>query len=201
MVRALAFLAAWGAASAVGQETPKTESAESLVRKAVAAVGGEDKLLRVFRMKDELYLGASQKPIMRVGFLEPPGFWWEGKVNRSVEQKEPARFLVWTWTLGSLVDPKSKVTTLPDVDLDGQPAFGLRVAGTIEPPLDAYFLRKHAKLAEIRWRDSRHVFSDWRQVDGVWYAAKCAGFRPKAKDAWYRTTIVEIERLKELPKR
>jgi hypothetical protein len=43
------------------------------------------------------------------------------------------------------------------------------------------------------------VFSDWRQLDGLWYPARCVGYKLKENRRWYSTEIVELERLDKLP--
>ena len=52
--------------------------------------------------------------------------------------------------------------------------------------------------ARIDGRGDSNRFSDWRQLDGLWYAAKCAGFKPNGRE-WYHTELVELERLAEVP--
>ena len=52
--------------------------------------------------------------------------------------------------------------------------------------------------ARIDGRGDSNRFSDWRQLDGLWYAAKCAGFKPGGRE-WYHTGLVELERLAEVP--
>lgn len=77
-----------------GDPDPKEQ-----VQKVVKAAGGEDKLLKLFRIKERLNVSSdpAKKGGERISILEPPGYWWQGKVERVKEQKEPATFLVWAW--------------------------------------------------------------------------------------------------------
>jgi len=183
--------------------TSSTQSStKEMVDAIVAAGGGKEKLLKLFRMKDSLTLGESPtgKRQTRVGVVEAPSHWWQGGRDRVVDDKEPAISLIWTWTLGALVDEKSKLEILAEKKLDDRDCVGLKIAGSINPPLNAYFDKETKRLTQIDWRGSAHKFSDWRQVDGAWYAAKCSGYTLATGKAWYHTEIVEMERLSELPK-
>jgi hypothetical protein len=174
---------------------------KTLVEQIVSASGGETKLLKLFRLKERL--AASPDPNAkgneRVSVLEPPKHWWLGKNDRVKNDKEPATFLVWGWTLNALVDEKSKLESLDEIKINDKPAFGIRVSETITPPMDLYFDKETKRLAHIQWRSDRHEFSDWKEADGAWYASKCVGYKLATGKQWYHTEILELERLKELP--
>jgi hypothetical protein len=174
---------------------------KELVGKVVAAAGGEDNLLKLFRIKERLAISSdpAAKGAERVSVLEPPTYWWMGKAERVKDQKEPATFLVWAWTLGALTDPKSKVESIPAVTEGDKPVVGLRISGTIDPPMELYFDAAENRLVRIDWRSDIHRFSDYKEHDGVKYPAKCAGYKKATGKAWYFTEIFELERLKELP--
>jgi hypothetical protein len=174
---------------------------KAVVQETVAAVGGEEKLLKLFRMKEILSVSSDpeKKGSPRTSVLEPPAHWWLGKKDRVTQDKEPATFLVWGWTLGALTDPKSMLETLPDAKVGDRAVYGISISGTITPAMKCYFDKETKRLATIEWRSDRHEFSDWRQVDGTWYPAKCVGYKLASNMRWYGTEIVEIERLKELP--
>lgn len=180
---------------------PADPDPKELVGKVVKAAGGEDKLLKLFRIKERLNVSgdAEKKGSERVSVLEPPTYWWLGKKERVKDEKEPATFLVWAWTLGALTDPKSKVEVIPDVTENDKPAFGLRVGGTITPAMDLYFDKAENRLVRIDWRADTHRFSDWKEHDGAKYPAKCVGYKKATGKPWYFTEILELERLKELP--
>ncbi len=175
---------------------------KAVVRQVVTAVGGEDKLLKLFRTKETVNVSADpdkQVPA-RVSVAEPPNHWWLGTRDRVKEDKEPATFLVWAWTLGALTDPKSKVEVIPDITEADNPAFGLRISETINPPMDLYFDKDTNLLVRVEWRTDIHRFGDWKEHDGVKYPAKCVGYKKRTGKPWYFSEILELERLKELPK-
>ena len=174
---------------------------KEVVATVVKAAGGEDKLLKLFRIKEKLVLSEDPKAkgFERASVLEPPGHWWVNKKDRAVDEKEPATFLVWAWTLGAITDKTSTVEVLPDLDDDGTKLNGLRVSKSVTPAMDLYFDPKTFRLARIDWRDDTHRFGEWKEHDGVSYPAKCSGFKKKSGKAWYHTEITELERLKELP--
>ncbi|MBL8793269.1 MAG: hypothetical protein JNM56_05140 [Planctomycetia bacterium] len=195
-LRGVVVLAAWWTmmlAASAADADPKAQ-----VTTVIKAVGGPDKLLKLVRIKEKLYIGADPagKGSDRVSVLEPPNHWWLGKNQRT---NEPAVYLVWAWTLGALVDPKSKIESIPEIKEGDRPAFGLRVSETITPPMDIYFDQADQRLVRIDWRSDIHRFSDWKEHDGVKYPAKCVGYKKAGGKQWYATEIVELERLKELP--
>ncbi len=169
-----------------------------LVSQVITAAGGEEKLLKLFRIKERLNVSPDpeKKGSERVSVLEPPKYWWIGKGERG---REPAKFLAWAWTLGVLTDPASKVEAIPEVTETGKAAFGLRVSGTIEPPMDLYFDKASRRLVRIDWRADIHRLSDWKMSDGFEYPAKCVGYKKSTEKAWYFTEILELEPLKALP--
>lgn len=168
----------------------------AIVESAVKAAGGKDKLLVSFRVKERLALGSDleAKGGERVSVLQPPGHWYVGKKNRVTEEKEPAVMLAWAWTLRAFLDPASKLEAIPPAD--GR--VGVRIRGSIEPPMDVWFDEKERRLAAIDWRKDRHVFSEWKELDGLQYPSRVVGHKPDGK-IWYHTRIVELTRLDDLP--
>jgi hypothetical protein len=174
---------------------------KTVVEKAIKAVGGEEKLLKLFRIKERLNVSADpeKKGNERVSVLEPPKYWWVGKRERVSAEKEPATFLVWSWTLGILTDPKTKMESIPEITDGEQKLIGLKLSETVTPALEIYFDSKTFLLARIDWRTDIHRFSDWKEHDGVKYPAQCKGYKKANGKFWYGTEILSIERLKELP--
>lgn len=175
-----------------------------IISQVVGAVGGEDKLLRLFRTRETVNVSSDPDKVVpaRESVYEPPKYWWTGRNERVKDEAkpdEPAVFLVWAWTLTILTDPASRVEVIPEVAEFDKPAIGLRVSGTVSPPMDLYFDKAESRLVRIDWRSDIHRFSDWRVVDGVMYPAKCIGFRKNTGKPWYFSEIVEIERLEKLP--
>lgn len=176
----------------------------TLVKQVVNATGGEDKLLRLFRTRETVNVSSDpdKKVAARESIYEPPKYWWTGKKERVKNEAmpdEPATFLVWAWTLGLLTDPASNLEVIPEVVESEKTAIGLRVSGTVTPPMDLYFDKTENRLVRIDWRSDIHRFSDWKEHDGVKYPAKCVGYKKTSGKPWYFSEIVELERLKELP--
>lgn len=175
-----------------------------IVKQVIDAAGGEVKLLRFFRTRETVNVSSDpeKKVPERVSVYEPPKYWWTGKnerVKNEAMPDEPATFLVWAWTLGILTDPASKLQLIPDVVESNKPAIGLRVSGTVTPPMELYFDKAESRLVRIDWRSDIHRLSDWKELDGVMYPAKCAGFKKSTGKPWYFSEIIELERLKDLP--
>jgi hypothetical protein len=176
----------------------------AVVKQVIDAAGGEDKLLSLFRTRETVNVSSDpeKKVPERVSVYEPPKYWWTGKNERVKNERmpdEPATFLVWAWTLRILTDPASKLELIPDVVESNKPAIGLRVSGTVTQPMDLYFDKAESRLVRIDWRSDIHRFSDWKEIDGVKYPAKCAGFKKSTGNPWYFSEIIELERLKDLP--
>lgn len=193
LLAALAFLT-----SAQAQTVDPKPSIE----KVVNAVGGKDKLLKIFRIKEIFHFGntpepaAGKKRSTRESVLEMPGLWW---INKKERADEPAKFDVWAWTLGILVDEKSKVEVIPDFTDEGKPCFGLKVSGTVTPAMSLYFDQETSLLKRLDWRGDYYRFSDWKEHDGVKYASKTIIFKLKDDKPWFFHEVLEVERLAKLP--
>ncbi len=100
----------------------------TLVNRAIAAAGGEDKLLNCFVLAKQSTLALTrEKAPERVSVYEPPAHWWTGKNERVKDETkpdEPAIYLVWAWTLRILTDPASELQIIPDVVESDKPAVG-----------------------------------------------------------------------------
>lgn len=203
-MRVVCLMALCCAASLSGFAIAAEPSPESLVKQVITAAGGEDKLLKLFRTRETVNVSSDpeKKVSERVSVYEPPKYWWTGKNERVKDEnkpEEPAIFLAWAWTLGLLTDPASKLEVIPDVVESDKGAFGLRVTGTVSPPMDLYFDKAESRLVRIDWRSDILRFSDWKEHDGVKYPAKCAGYKKATGKPWYFSEIIELERLDKLP--
>ncbi len=169
-----------------------------LVSKVIAAAGGDDKLLTLFRMEERYNAGkeAVTPGTPRVSVVEPPKSWWIGTKERGTE---PAKITAWAWTLGVLKDPKSKLELLPDITDNEKSLSGLRITESVDPALDMYFDKETSELVRVDWRNDIYRFSHWKDFDGTKYPAKCAMFRRSSGEPWFFHEIVTIERLQELP--
>ncbi len=176
--------------------------AKAAVDKVVAAVGGADKLLKLFRMKEQFNFGSElatvEKSSKRESIVEPPtSNWWIAKTLRT--DPEPAKEDAYAWTLGVLLDAKSKIEIAPDIMEAEKPLFGIKVSGTIEPAMEMYFDKADSRLVRIDWRTDIYRFSEWKECDGVKYAAKTVMYKKATGKAWFFHEITELKRLLTLP--
>ena len=180
----------------------QTSDPKPLVNKAVAAVGGVDRILKLFRIKEVYHFGDSPEPpagkkrSTRESVIDPPRYWWIGTKERA---EEPAKYDVWAWTLGILVDPQSKVEVIPDITDEGKTAYGLRVSGTVTPAMDLYFARDSDLLLRLDWRSDFYRFSEWKEHDEVKYASKTVIFKKAGGKPWFFHEVTQVERLSGLP--
>lgn len=180
----------------------QTSDPKPLVNKAVAAVGGADRVLKLFRIKEVFHFGDKPEPAegkkrsTRESVIEPPRFWWIGTKERA---EEPAKYDVWAWTLGILLDPESKVEVIPDITDEEKSAFGLRVSGTVTPAMDLYFDKETSLLRRLDWRSDFYRFSEWKEHDGVKYAGKTVIFKKAGGKPWFFHEVTRVERLNTLP--
>ena len=184
---------------------------KKLVEEVVATAGGEEKLLKLFRFRERVLITATPAaPVTpdekenRTSVVQVSGNWWIGTAKRD---KDKVRVLCWTWSLRILLDPKSKIQTVPDITVADKPAFGLRVTESVKEPIDLFFDKESKRLVAIDYTDTRHLFSDWRKTaEGHQYPSHVVGFRfadraaGKLQDMqWYQTDILELTPLTELP--
>ncbi len=181
----------------LGQELPP------LVEQVVQAAGGRDHLLHRFTIQERLNVSKDlEKPgDPRESVFDGHEDWWfrSGKGAWHKKKDEPATKLIWAWTLNALLDPSTKVETIPDIEDEGKTLVGLRLTQSITPEMDVYFDKSSLRLVRIDWRSDIHRFSDWQQHEGIWYPAKCVGFKKKTNKAWYISEITELRRIAELP--
>ncbi len=186
-------------------------AAKKLVKEVVAAAGGEEKLLTLFRFRERaLITSTPAAPVTpdekenRTSVVQVGQNWWLGTAKRD---KDKVRVLCWAWSLRILLDPQSKIQTLPEIAVSDKPAFGVRVTEVIKEPIDLYFDKESKRLVAIDYTDTRHIFSDWKKTtDGHQYPSHVTGYRFANRAAgmlndkqWYQTDILELAPLGELP--
>lgn len=180
----------------------QTADPAPLVEKALAAVGGKDKLLKIFRFKEIFHFGDKPEPAegkkrsTRESIFSQPDKWWLGKKERGAE---PAKDDVRAWSLDLLVDEKSKFEIIPDLTDEGKTCAGLRVSGSVTPAMDFYFDKETTLLHRLDWRGDFYRFSDWKEHDGLRYASKTIIFKKKDGKPWFFHEVTALERLAELP--
>ncbi len=179
-----------------------TTDAKPLVEEVMAAAGGRDKLLTLFRIQEIFHFGDTPEPAegkkrsTRSSVIEPPKYWWLGKKERA---DEPAKFDVWAWTLGIFTAPESKVEVIPDLTDEGKTCFGLKVSGSVTPAMDFYFDKETKLLHRLDWRGDIYRFSDWKEHDGAKYASRTIIYKKAGGKPWFFHEVTGVERLKELP--
>jgi hypothetical protein len=180
----------------------ETADPKPLVEKALTAVGGEDKLLKIFRFKEIFHFGDKPEPpegktrSTRVSVFSQPDQWWLGKQERG---EEPSKDDVRAWSLDLLLDDQSKFEIIPDLIDEGKTCAGLRVSGSVTPAMDFYFDKETSLLHRLDWRGDFYRFSDWKEHDGLKYASKTIMFKKKDGKPWFFHEVTALERLAELP--
>jgi hypothetical protein len=189
--------------SADTAKAPRSPEVTARIARAVKAAGGEERLLRYFTFKDRVLIGEKDTGFgtKRESVMDAPRSWWLKTPAGYTERKtEPAKFLVWGWTLGAITDPASTMEAIPDVRDGDQELWGLRVSGTITPPMELYFARTNDLLARIDWRSDIHRFSDWKSAAGGFkYPARVVGHKKATGKIWYFDDVTEVTPLSELP--
>lgn len=186
-------------ASSLAAQTPDPAP---VVEKALAAVGGRDKLLKIFRIEEVFHFGSTPEPeagkkrSTRTSVIEQPALWWIGKKERA---DEPAKHDVRAWSLDLLIDPASKIEGIPDLVDEGRDCSGLQASGSVTPPMKFYFDKQTHLLQRLDWRGDFYRFSDWREHDGLRYAAKTVIFKLAGGKPWFFHDITALQRLSELP--
>lgn len=180
----------------------QTADPQPLVEKALTAVGGKDKLLKNFRIKEIFHFGntpepaAGKKRSTRESILSQPDKWWINKKERGIE---PAKDDVRAWSLDLLVDAKSKIEIIPDLTDEGKACFGLQVSSSVDPAMKFYFDKETSLLHRLDWRGDFYRFSDWKEHDGLKFASKTIIFKLKDNKPWFFHEVLELERLAQLP--
>ncbi len=180
----------------------QTADPKPLVEKALAAVGGKDRLLQIFRFKEIFHFGDTPEPAegkkrsIRESIFSQPDQWYLGKKERG---EEPAKDDVRAWSLCLLVDEKSNFELIPDLTDEGEILQGLRVSGSVTPAMELYFHKETTLLQRLDWRGDFYRFSEWKEHDGVKYASKTIIFKKKEGKPWFFHEVTEVERLAQLP--
>ena len=161
--------------------------------------GGADRLLKTFSMAEAYSLNGGKKNVDRVSKLQPPHLWHVGQTERVSESgKGSVCQDVWMWTLGPLADPLTKLAAAPDAVVGGRNAHALKVSGTIEPAIVAYFDAETFGLVRIDWKGQQFVFSEPKEFDGATVPTHCVLYGKDGKER-IRTDIRAITRLATLP--
>jgi hypothetical protein len=173
-----------------------------MVEKAILAVGGKEKLLKIYRLKEIFHFGetpeppAGKKRSVRESILSQPDHWW---INKKERGPDPAKDDARAWSLDLLVDAKSRFELIPEIVDEGRTCLGLRVTGSVTPAMSFYFDKETYLLRRLDWRSDFYRFSEWKEHDGLRYASRTVIFKTKSGKPWFFHDITELERLAQLP--
>lgn len=173
-----------------------------MVEKAILAVGGKEKLLKIYRLKEIFHFGetpeppAGKKRSVRDSILSQPDHWW---INKKERGPDPAKDDARAWSLDLLVDAKSRFELIPEIVDEGRTCLGLRVTGSVTPAMSFYFDKETYLLRRLDWRSDFYRFSEWKEHDGLRYASRTVIFKIKSGKPWFFHDITELERLAQLP--
>ena len=173
-----------------------------MVEKAILAVGGKEKLLKIYRLKEIFHFGetpeppAGKKRSVRESILSQPDHWW---INKKERGPDPAKDDARAWSLDLLVDAKSRFELIPEIVDEGRTCLGLRVTGSVTPAMSFYFDKETYLLRRLDWRSDFYRFSEWKEHDGLRYASRTVIFKIKSGKPWFFHDITELERLAQLP--
>jgi hypothetical protein len=173
-----------------------------LAEKAILAVGGKDKLLEIYRLKETFHFGETPEPAagkkrsLRDSILSQPDYWW---INKKERGPDPAKDDARAWSLDLLVDEKSRFELIPEIVDEGRTCLGLRVTGSVTPAMSFYFDKETYLLRRLDWRSDFYRFSEWKEHDGLRYASRTVIFKVKSGKPWFFHDITELQRLAQLP--
>lgn len=173
-----------------------------IVEKAILAVGGKDKLLQIYRLKETFHFGetperaAGKKRSLRDSILSQPDHWW---INKKERGPDPAKDDARAWSLDLLVDEKSRFEVIPEIVDEGRKCVGLRITGSVTPAMSLYFDRETMLLRRLDWRNDFYRFSEWKEHDGLRYASRTVIFKVKSGKPWFFHDITELQRLAKMP--
>ena len=173
-----------------------------IVEKAIQTVGGKDKLLKIYRLKEIFHFGETPEPAagkkrsVRDSILSQPDHWW---INKKERGPDPAKDDARAWSLDLLVDEKSRFELIPEIVDEGRTCLGLRVTGSVTPAMSFYFDKETYLLRRLDWRNDFYRFSEWKELDGLRYASRTVIFKTKSGKPWFFHDITELQRLAKLP--
>jgi hypothetical protein len=173
-----------------------------LVEKAIQTVGGKDKLLKIYRLKEIFHFGETPEPAagkkrsVRDSILSQPDHWW---INKKERGPDPAKDDARAWSLDLLVDEKSRFEVIPEIVDEGRKCVGLRITGSVTPAMSLYFDQETMLLQRLDWRNDFYRFSEWKEHDGLRYASRTVIFKAKSGKPWFFHDITELQRLAKLP--
>ncbi len=187
---------------AAGLAQAEASDPKPIVEKAILAVGGKDKLLQIYRLKETFHFGETPEPAagkkrsLRDSILSQPDHWW---INKKERGPDPAKDDARAWSLDLLVDAKSRFEVIPEIVDEGRKCVGLRITGSVTPAISLYFDQETMLLRRLDWRNDFYRFSEWKEHDGLRYASRTVIFKVKSGKPWFFHDITELQRLAKMP--
>jgi hypothetical protein len=187
---------------AAGLAHAEASDPKPIVEKAILAVGGKDKLLQIYRLKETFHFGETPEPAagkkrsLRDSILSQPDHWW---INKKERGPDPAKDDARAWSLDLLVDEKSRFEVIPEIVDEGRKCVGLRISGSVTPAMSLYFDQETMLLRRLDWRNDFYRFSEWKEHDGLRYASRTVIFKVKSGKPWFFHDITELQRLAKMP--
>ena len=187
---------------AAGLAHAEASDPKPIVEKAILAVGGKDKLLQIYRLKETFHFGETPEPAagkkrsLRDSILSQPDHWW---INKKERGPDPAKDDARAWSLDLLVDEKSRFEVIPEIVDEGRKCVGLRISGSVTPAMSLYFDLETMLLRRLDWRNDFYRFSEWKEHDGLHYASRTVIFKVKSGKPWFFHDITELQRLAKMP--
>jgi hypothetical protein len=187
---------------AAGLAQAEASDPKPIVEKAILTVGGKDKLLQIYRLKETFHFGETPEPAagkkrsLRDSILSQPDHWW---INKKERGPDPAKDDARAWSLDLLVDEKSRFEVIPEIVDEGRKCVGLRISGSVTPAMSLYFDQETMLLRRLDWRNDFYRFSEWKEHDGLRYASRTVIFKVKSGKPWFFHDITELQRLAKMP--
>jgi len=190
-----------------GKPYPDTKAAaaitnpEQLADRALAAIGGAEKVLRQFSMEERFMTGMDLGTTARTWVISLPDNRWEmpAGANRTVAANDVALNLTAAWTLAILSHPKTKLSPLAPIKLEGRELDGFMVSGSTGPTMHLHFDRDTGLLGRIGYASVLYFPSDYQTTaDGAKHPGRIVATTVKGEvlKSWQ---IRKITRLTELP--
>ena len=172
-----------------------------LADKALAAIGGAEKVLRQFSMQERFMTGMDLAISSRHWIISLPDDRWEmpAAVNRTVTDGDVALNLTAAWTLAILSHPKTQLSPLAPITLDGRELDGFMVSGSTGATMHLHFDRSTGLLGRIGYASVLYFPSDYQTTaDGVKYPSRITATSTKGavQKSWQ---ITQVARLAALP--
>lgn len=172
-----------------------------LADKALAAIGGAEKVLRQFSMQERFMTGMDLSVSTREWIISLPDARWEmpAAVNRTVTDGDVALNLTAAWTLAILSHPKTQLSPLVPITLDGRELDGFMVSGSTGATMHLHFDRITGLLGRIGYASVLYFPTEYQTTaDGVKYPGRIVATSTKGvvQKTWQ---ITQVTRLTTLP--